>query len=299
MLTARVVWNHGPLTLNEHLGTDGTVDGTKVKDTIVLDRVVPQEQFRSVAEAYHLATGGALGRVHKGMAVWRLQGRILVPDATQEASLSDRRRAVAAAFDPALCLRDAPDDDGAYALDFYERTLDTSTWPTGWIPLRVYARPLGMPVLAESVDDFGALGFFTDLLLPDPRTYAQAWSSLVLTPGAPSGLVTNLGTAPAPLGVTIAMAGAGATNFTITRGGVSFVLDLSSCVAGQSVVVVMETAGPFGRGRLITKAGTEAFSLKTSAASTWLDIPTGGTTFAITNTSGVTSCTLAWRDCWA
>ena len=299
MLTARVVWNHGPLTLNEHLGTDGTVDGTKVKDTIVLDRVVPQEQFRSVAEAYHLATGGALGRVHKGMAVWRLQGRILVPDATQEASLSDRRRAVAAAFDPTLCLRDAPSDDGAYALDFYERTLDTTTWPTGWIPLRVYARPLGMPVLAESVDDFGALGFFTDLLLPDPRTYAQAWSSLSLTPAAPTGSVVNRGTAPAPLGVTIDMSAAGAANFTIARGGVSFALNLSGCVANDQVIVIMETAGPFGRGRLVMKNGVEAFSLKTSSASTWLDVPVGSTSFSIANTTGVTSCLLSWKDTWA
>ena len=55
----------------------------------------------------------------------------------------------------------------------------------------------------------------------------------------------------------------------------------------------METCGPYGRGRLITDDGAEAFSLKTSAASTWLAVPVGTTGFTATNTTNVTSVTLA------
>jgi hypothetical protein len=90
------------------------------------------------------------------------------------------------------------------------------------------------------------------------------------------------------------MAGAGASNFTITRGGVSFVLNLSTVTTGQTVAVIMETCGPWGRGRYITKVGVEAFSLKTSTAATWLDAPVGTTSFVMSNHTNVTSCTLNW-----
>ncbi len=300
MLNARVTWNHGPLVLNEHFDDAGVLNPSLASDTIVVDSVAPQEQFRSVAEAYHLATGGALGRVHKGMAVWRLQGRILVPnDTNQDLRLADRRRAMRGAFDPSLCLRDSPSTLGAYALDFSEHTEDLASWPQGYIPCRVYARPLGVPMLPETLNDRGVQAWTIDLLLADPRTYGRTWHSLVLSGAVPSGLAANVGTSPAPLGLDILMAGAGATNFTISRSGVSFALDLSACTAGQHVNVVMETAGPFGRGRYITVAGVEKFSIKASAGDTWLDVPVGGTTFSVSNATNVTSCTLAWLDTWA
>lgn len=299
MLGAQVTWGHGPLVLNEHLSTSGVLDPSKVNDTIVLDRVVPQEQFRSMAEAYHLATGGALGRVHRGMAVWRIEGRIEVPDATQSARLADRRRQVRAAFDPALCLRDSPDTEGAYALSFYEPTADLVNWPTGFMPLRVYGRPLGDPLLPEVIDERGSQQFAVDLLLPDPRVYAQSENTVLLTPSSPTGNLVNPGTATAPVRLTITMAGAGAATFTISRGGVAFGLDLSGALANDVFVVVMETCAPYGRGRLILKNGADAFRLKTSAANTWLDAPAGTTTFTIANTLGITSCLVGTYGAWS
>lgn len=299
MLRGRVTWGHGSLVLNEHFNADGTTDESKVDDTIVLDGRRPNLTFRSSQEPYHLAQGGALGRVHKGFAVWDFTGRIRVPDATRVADLSDRERQVRAAFDPTLCLRDSPDTDGAYALDFSEPTADTATYPTGLIPLRIYGRPLGGPEISETLADGGSRPFSFRLLCPDPRQYAQAESSLVLTPASASGTITQKGNVPAPLKATIAMGGAGATNFTITRAGVQFVLNLSGCINGDSVVVVFETSAPYGRGRRITKNALEAFGLKTSTASTWLDVPVGATSVAISNHTNVTSCTLTYHDAWA
>jgi hypothetical protein len=85
------------------------------------------------------------------------------------------------------------------------------------------------------------------------------------------------------------MGGAGASNFTITRSGVSFIVDLSGLVSTDVVVVTMETCGPFGRGRRVTVNGTDAFSRKTSAATTWLNVPVGTTSFTVSNTTNITT----------
>ena len=299
MLRSRATFGHGSLVLGEHYNADGTVDKSKVNDTIVIDERLSDPAFRDTRDPYHLTTGGELGSVHKGMAFYRLRGRILVPNASQQARLGDRERQLRAAFDPALCLRDSPTTDGAYTLDWDEITADTANYPSTRIPSRIYVRPAGQPQVTETIRDGTARPFLVGLVAPDPRIYAQSESTLALTPAAASGNVVNLGTVPAPLKATIVMAGAGSATFTITRSSVAFILNLSGLVNLDSVVVTFETSGPFGRGRLITKNGTENFALKASAADTWLDAPVGTTSFAITNHTNVTSCTLSWRRAWA
>jgi len=294
MLTFPASYAHGSFALNAHLNADGTSNATGTSNTVTLDNRSIERTYRDGRDEYQLAIGGSLGRVHKGMTLIRVDGRIIAPMATQVESVSDKERAMMAAFDPDACYRDSPSTDGAYAFDFSEPTTDTGNYATGRIPLRYYARPMGAPQMTERLGDGGIRRYALGLIAPDPRCYEQSETTLVLTPGSASGAVVNKGSVPAPLKLTILMAGAGASNFTITRGGVSFVLNLSTATGGQSVVVVMETCGPYGRGRYITKAGVEAFSLKTSSAATWLDAPAGSTTFAITNTTNVTSATLAW-----
>lgn len=299
MLRSRLTWGHGSLLLNEHYNADGTTDITKVKDTIVVDERISDPTFRDTRDPYHLTTGGALGSVHKGMAYFRLRGRILVPDATQQARLGDRERELRAAFDPSVCLYDSPTTDGAYTLDWDEITGDTAIYPTARIPQRIYARPAAQPQLGESLRDGAVRPFAVGLIAPDPRIYAQAESTLSLTPGTPSGNVINRGTVPAPLKATITMSGAGNAAFTIARGGVSFVVTLAGMVNTDVVIITFATSGPYGRGKRITKNGAENFALKTSGVATWLDVPVGTTSFTITNTTGVTSCLLAWRSAWA
>lgn len=294
MLQYPASYAHGAFAFQAHLNADGSPNAAYAQNTVTIDSRVIDRTYRDGRDVYHLGTGGSLGRIHKGMTLVRLNGRILAPNTSQEATVSDKERAMSAAFDPDLCYRDSPSTDGAFAFDFSEPTADTATYATGRIGLRYYARPMGTPQMSEQYGDGGVRRYALGLIAADPRCYEQSEQTLVLTPASASGNVVNRGTVPAPLKATIVMAGAGASNFTITRGGVSFVLDLSSCTVGQTVVVVMETCGPYGRGRYITKAGAEAFSLKTSAVNTWLDAPVGTTSFSITNHTNVTSCTLAW-----
>jgi hypothetical protein len=296
---SRVTFEHNSLVLNEHFNADGSRDLTKLNDTIIIDRRISEPAFRDTRDPYHLAQGGGLGGVHKGLLYATLNGRIRVPHATRVVEMAERERALKAAFDPYLCDRDSPATDGAYALDFWEPTSDTTNFPTGRMNVAWYVRPVDQPKVTESIDDLTTRLFSLGLVAADPRLYRVSSSNLVLSPGTASGDVTNLGNTRAPLRATIAMAGAGASNFTITRAGVSFILNLSGTINGDSIVVVFETCGPFGRGKRITKNGTDTFSLKTSTPSTWLDVPLGLTSFSISNHTNVTSCTLRWHSAWA
>lgn len=296
MLRSRLAFGHNSFVLNEHYNVDGSVDRNKAQNTAIVDELEGGPGFRDLRDPYHLTTGGALGRVHKGLLGLRMSGRLVVPDLTQAASLEDRKRAFLAAFDPALCYRDSPTTEGAYALDYYEPTLDTTTYPTGRIDLRVYVRPNGRPRIIEDISDSGTRRFAVQLVGADPRVYEQTEQTLSLSPGTPSGSVVNRGTVPAPVKATITMAGAGSATFTITRAGVAFILNLSTLANLDVVVVTFETCAHYGNGRRVTKNGSDLFSLKVSDPSTWLDAPVGSTTFAISNTSNVTSCVLAWRS---
>lgn len=294
MLQSRVTYGHNTFSFNEHLSTVGVADRSLVQNTVVIDERVVQTAFRDLRDPYHLTTGGALGRSHKGFTTIRMRGRILVPNASQAASAADRERALLAAFDPALCYRDSMTSEGAYPLSFSEPTTDTTTYPSGWIPLRYYCRPDARPRVTEKLSDGAVRYFDLGLVAGDPRAYEQTEQTLSLTPGSPTGNVVNNGTVPAPLKATITMSGAGNAAFTITRSGVAFIVNLSGMVNNDIVIVLFETCGPYGNGKLVTKNGTSNFALKTSAASTWLDVPVGTTSFTITNTTNVTSCALAW-----
>lgn len=295
MKNSRASFAHKSLVLNEHYtaADPPVLDRTKVQDTIIVDQLLIRPAYRDLRDPLHLGQGGTVGRVHKGMLSLSLQGRILVPNATQVASLEDRERALRLAFDPYECYRDSPSTEGVYALSWLDPTTDTTTYPTGWIPVTRYVRPVGQPETLWSMTDGPQRRWTVALVAPDPRLYDTTNGSLAATVAGPNNL-TNKGTIPGPLKVTITMSGAGATNFTIARGGVSFVLNLSSMANADVVVVTMETCGPFGIGRRITKNGSDAFSLKTSGPTTWLDVPAGTTEFTHANTTNIASIAYAW-----
>lgn len=302
MLHSRITFGHNSFVLSEHFAVGGAVDKTKVHDTVVIDERDVGPMFRDTRDAYHLTTGGALGRVHRGMSLWRLQGRILVPDASQKQEMADREVALRAAFDPELCYRDSPTTDGAYALDWDELTADTANFPTGRRPARVYARPADQPLIMEDVKDRTMRRFALALVAADPRIYAQDLSSENLTPGAPSTVVTTIGTAQTPWQAIITMGGAGSATFSLNNTGDlldAFSLNLSGMVNGDVVAVTSETSGPFGRGRRITKNAVDTFSLKVSAVDTWFEILPGAQTIEMTNHTNVTSCVFVWGNAWA
>jgi len=293
---SRATYAHKSLVLNEQWTSANppVFDKSKAQDHIGIDRLVIRPQYRDLREALHLAQGGTAGRVHKGMLSFQAQGRILVPNATQAASLEDKEKALRLAFDPYECYRDSPSTDGVYALSWLEPTLDTTNYSTGWMPVTRYVRPVGQPETQWTITDQSYRQWAVGLVAPDPRLYdTTPGSATVTTPFASTNLV-NKGSIAGPLRVTITMSAAGASNFTITRSAISFVLDLTGLVNNDVIVVIMETSGPFGVGKSVKKNGTAAFSRKTSGPTTWLDVPAGTTAFTCANTTGVTSILYEW-----
>lgn len=300
MLFYPASYAHGSFTFNAHLNSDGTRKNISMFNSFVITEVLENPAFRDLRDPYHLTQGGQLGRVHKGMRVLQLTGHLVTPDATQRASMGDGVRSFRAAFDPSICYRDSPSTDGAYALTFTEDTTDTSNWPSGRMPMQYWVRPVQQPFLAERVDDRGWRNWRVALVAADPRAYGQSEQTLSLTPAGATGNLVNLGNTAAPLKATVTMNGAGSASFTITRSGVAFVVNLSGFANNDVLIVIMEKAAPYGaRGRYITKNGTEAASLKTSAASTWLDVPVGTTSVTISNTANVRTCVLSYYHAWA
>jgi hypothetical protein len=286
-------YGHNGFAFNSHLDTDGSNLEENVHTTVTIDERQINTAFRDTRDPYHLTQGGQLGRIHKNFTTIQIAGRIQSPDATQDAGLADRERELLAAFDPALCLRDSPTTQGAYPFSFSERTTDTVNYPTGILPLQYWARPADRPRISESIGDGGWRRYALSLIAPDPRAYEQDEQFLLLTPGSPSGDVVNNGTVPGPLKATIITTGYGDIDFSITRGGVSFVLTLDAVPAG-TITVVFETSAPYGIGRSVTRSGSSLFNVKWSDPSTWLDAPVGTTLFTIANTTNVSSCELNW-----
>jgi len=295
VIRSQVSFGHKSLVMNEQLDTASPPAPVPAKfnDTITVDRVILRPQFRDSREALHLAQGGTGGKVHKGLLSIQAQGRILIPNLTQAASLEDRERDLRLAFDPYECHRDSPTTDGVYALSWQEPTLDTVKYPSGWMAVTRYVRPVAQPETTASINDLNRQ-WAVGLMAPDPQLYDTVNGSVTVdAPLADTDLV-NKGSVAGPLKVTVTMAAPGAPNFTIKRSDVSFVLNLSGMVVLDVVVVIMETCGPFGIGRKITKNGKSAFLLKTSGPATWLDVPAGTTTFKHANTTGIKDVKYEW-----
>lgn len=283
------------LGLNGHLNADGTPNAAYAQDTVTIDSRSLESAYREGRDSYHLSTGGSLGRVHKGARFIRLSGRVIAPNTSQTATISDRERAMLAAFDPYLCYLASPSTDGAHAFDFTEATADTTTYPTGRIALRYYCRPAGQPSMTEALSE-SVRRYALTLVAADPRCYEQAEQTLTLTSGSPSGSLVNRGTFPTPLKAVVTMSGTGAANFTLSVGSRSLVLDLSSSTAGTVWTVVTDTCAHYGTGRSVLKDGSSAFSKKTSGATTWPEALAGTQSASISNATGVTSCVLSWRS---
>jgi hypothetical protein len=291
MLTRQATWGHGSYTFNEDRTSTGAVDPTKDDDRATLLQVRRSPGFRSQRDVYHLTQGGSPGRIVKGLLALQLSGALKVPASQdQMGDLNDREAALRAAFDPTLCDHDSPTTFGVYTFDFYEAT--NVVGYSGWIPLRAYCRPESGVEITDQVNDQDNRAFGVTLVCFDPRLFEQTEVTRTLTPSTLSGTLINAGNSPSPLKATITMAGAGAANFTITRGSTTFVLDLSACANHDVVTVVFEACAPYGK-RAVSLNGVEKFALKVSPVTpTWMDVPIGTNTFVISNTTNVTTCVL-------
>ncbi len=297
MFKRPATWAHNSLVFNSERAADGSVGPTSgdVFDLLQVRRV---PGYRSQRDTYHLSQGGSPGRILKGLMATQLSGNIRAQAASgatdirvsQWGSLRDKVSQLRSAFDPGLCDSDSPGTFGVYTFDWFEPTLVSGY--SGWIPQRVWGRPESGVEITERTDDQSGCGFGVTIVSYDPRVYEPTEVTRILSPGTPTGTLINAGTVPGPLCAVITMGGAGSATFTITQGSQTFVLNLSGCANTDVVVVVFENSAPYGN-RTITKNGVENYALKVSPLTpNWMSAPMGTGTYAISNHTNVTSCTL-------
>lgn len=288
------------LVLNGHRASTGLLDQTKESDTIRVDRFdFSRLQQRDQREALHLLTGGDLGDATLAFRYIALSGTIKAPSGTE---LDDRVEALLSAFNVEEAQRDSPATEGLAPFTFVGMTtLGTAPGATAhpdgisghyYVPEKFLARPAAYPIITGRRSGGDAVSFACELVCADPRRFAVTASSIVLNSG--NGFSTNCpnwnttqGVTVHPI-VTIVTSASGSATFTLALGGKSLILDLSA-VGAATIVVDMFT----GR---ITKGGVDAANLRTSNVISYGAIPRGGGTATATNTTNVTSVTLAYSQ---
>lgn len=202
------------------------------------------------------------------------------------ADLYDRIKSLMATFDPAKVAHENPSTQGFLALDFSVPTADTTTYPSGLVPSRYYARAANLYVPADSEYTALAAFFRLDLECSDPRRYLQTTSSLTGA-GTIDNSKADYRSFPT---ITITAAGAGSATYAIgnanTYGTNTLTLNLSGLVNTDVVVVDMAA-------QTIKKNGVSTPSLYVSG-SWWSIEPVASNAITITNPANMTTVT-TWR----
>lgn len=203
----------------------------------------PEVNGWGYSEKRSLADGYDYSRVFLGERKFSLRGTVY---ADTQAGLHDRVRTLRALFTPTLAYAADPANKGFLPLDFDWPTEDTANWPTGYIPVRLYARPEDQPGAYFSRDAaFGRDGegysnvFEVAMCAKDPRFYAQTASEVATTATSGSGTTTNKGDYPSPLQVTLTLlaASTGQRVYTLTGFGTVMHVTVPAAAADRSVIV--------------------------------------------------------------
>jgi len=199
---------------------------------------------------------------------------------TTIADLKDRVRAFSHAFDAGWIAY--ANEDPFLPLAFSVPTTDTTTFPTGLVPSKVYVLPTETPMPAELRTNGRKASFRLTLLQRDPRRFLQ--TSVTHT----SGTLTNPGDTTSWPIVSFSMSGAGSASFTLTntapvKGARSLVLDLSGRSNGEDILVDFER-------RQVYVDGTQTAGIFKSGD--WWEVEPGTQTVSYANTSNTGTRTL-------
>jgi hypothetical protein len=248
-----------------------------------LNVTVPATTINQVIEPHPSSDGSEVFTPYKSQRIERLLGVIRAPTI---AALFDKMKALATATDPAKIALDNP-TDSFLALDFSVPTADTTTYPTGLVASRYYARPMRMvePVVS-SYSGLSAM-FTLDFLIRDPRRYLQTASTLA---GAGTAANTAADCASWPT-ITATMSGAGSTTYTIGNSTVGKTLVVNLNGAANLDVYTIDMA----RSK-ISKNGVETPSLYVSG-DYWYVKP-GNNTITVANPTNATTVT-SWRPAFS
>jgi hypothetical protein len=279
----RLVQTYNSLTLNN--------PSDAADNTYEVNVVAAHPQLDSIDDPNPDDDGTEIYRARKIRLVVSIAGTIR---STTIAGMYDKIKALMAAFDPAKASHENPTTQGFLAYDFSTPTLNTTTYPTGLVSCRYYARArtLYVPTISEYS---GQSSFFTlELEMADPRRYEQTQATL-----AGDGTATNRGDYRTWPTLTITCTGAGSATYTTTRTGTglaattkALVLDLSTCLNGDVVTVDMANKRIQ---RTRTAVTTDVPSLYASGV--YFELEPVAQTITVTNTSNTTS-SHAWRHAY-
>lgn len=259
-------------------------------DTFEINAVSTLAPSQAPQEARPADDGTEIYDARKSMIVLRMDGTVRAPSL---AKLYDKKRLLAAAFDPAKSSReDTSARNGFRALDFSVPTEDTTEYPTGLVPSRYYARARTTPIPMDSTSTGTAAFFVLDLLVPDPRRYYQTSESI-----SANGTATNEGDFRTWPSLTYIMSGAGSATHSISNNPaaawadtLTLVLDLSGCALSDVIEIDMER-------RRIELNGVEDPSLYVSGS--YFPLEVGANVITWANTTGINSKSLGWNRAWA
>lgn len=273
--TTRLAVTYNGLTLNNPAdAADSTYEINAVATRPLYDTIEDPSPSGDGAEVYD---------ARKVKLLLAIDGTIR---AQSYADLYDRIKRLMATFDPAKVSHENASTQGFLPLDFSVPTADTTTYPSGLVPSRYYARSASLYVPTDSEYQGLSTFFRLDLECSDPRRYLQTTSSQTGA-GTIDNSKADYRSFPT---ITITAAGAGSATYAIQNvtayATKSLTLNLSGLVNTDVVVVDMAA-------QTITKNGVATPSLYVSG-SWWAIEPTNSNVITITNPTNMTTV-ITWR----
>lgn len=263
-----------------------------------LDRFSPEPPPpSSYVEKRALADGLDVGDVYLS---GRGFGLVVTALGTSAGDFWDLSQDLFAAFSPTIAYASDSAERGFTAFDFYQPTADIVTWPTSaypnGIPMRYYMRPSSGPAytLERSTDIAGDRGHAKPFTIPmtarDPRKFLQSATTTgqFTTSFQTASYRGDYWTHPI---VTFSVSSAGHSAFTLTIGGLAIVLDLASLSTGTLIF-------DYGKRTLIGANSGESHAGRITSSAGYAVIESG-TTYKYTNPTGISTCTMTYREAFA
>lgn len=251
----------------------------------------------SYLEKRALADGLDAGDVYLG---GRSFGLIVVAYGSTEGDFWDKAQDLFAAFSPTIAYDTDTAERGFLAFDFYQPTADIATWPESaypsGIPMRYYMRPSSGPVYTversrDTADDGPhSKAFSIPLIARDPRKYLQS-ATVTGQFQTANQTVTYRGDYWTHPIITFSLSATGHSAFTLTIGGLAVAIDLSGQSSGTFEF-------DYGKRTLIGVGSGESKAGLIRASAGYAVIESG-TTYRYANITGISSCTMTYREAWA
>jgi hypothetical protein len=286
----------GPVSYNGLLINTAVVAAGTPTRGYRIDRFAPEPPPpSSYVEKRALGDGLDVGDVFLG---GRQFGLIVTVLGTSAGDFWDLAQDLFAAFSPTIAYEADTANRGFLDYDFHQPTADIVTWPTSaypyGIPLRYYMRPSSGPAYAleRERDNAGARGhakqFSIQLLARDPRKYLQTATTTGQFTTANQTAVYRGDYWTYPI-ITFSLSATGHSAFTPNISGLDIQIDLSGHSSGTWTF-------DYGQ-RTLVLAGAASEGL--IVASQGYGVIEAGATFKYTNPTGISSCTMTYREAWA